>query len=243
MYRVQHEQLAFVFTLVLLLGLGFFLSWINIYLLIVILLGVLIHVKLTQAKLKGDAIRVHGEQFGSIYETFINYAKRLGIKRASLYITQDPYLNAYTLGINSCSVVLNSALVEQLNEKELAFVIAHELGHYSSGHTKLSTIFIPLGGNMLSDLIFGFWTRLTEYTCDRCGIALTKDLDSATSAMLKIAVGGKLFENISLKGYASQLNDAHDISVRGGEMLGSHPLISNRILHVTSFWKENIVLN
>ena len=52
MYRVQHEQLAFVFTLVLLLGLGFFLSWINIYLLIVILLGVLIHIKLTQAKLK-----------------------------------------------------------------------------------------------------------------------------------------------------------------------------------------------
>lgn len=243
MYRVQGENIAFITTLVILLGLGLLLSWVNLYLLLAVLLGVLIYVKLSQAKLKGDAIRVHSEQFGNIYETFINFAKKLGIERASLYITQDPYLNAYTLGINTCTVVLNSALVEQLSKNELAFVIAHELGHYAAGHTKLSTLFIPLGGNMISDLIFGVWTRMTEYTCDRCGLALTKDLDSTTSAMLKIAVGGKLFEKISLEGYTSQLNDAQQTSVKVGELLGSHPLVSNRILHAISFWKENFVEN
>lgn len=238
MYRYPGENIAFILTIVILFSIGLVLSWIDVYLFAIVFIGILVYVRLTQARYKGDAIRVHGTQFKQIYDVFHLYAKTLGIQKASLYITQDPYLNAFTLGITSCTVVLNSALVEQLDQKEISFVIAHELGHYAAGHTKLSTLFTPLGGGVFSDLVLGFWSRKTEYSSDRCGVILTKDIDSSISAILKLALGGKLFKEINISGYLSQLKDSQDRLVGASELLGSHPLVANRIINLMKFWTE-----
>jgi len=242
MFRVPHEYFALFITLLILFAISFFLYTFNIYIFLLFLFGVVIYIQLQQAQFLGNAVRVHKNQYLNIYDTFKDQAARLGISKASLYIIQDPYLQAFTLGITSCTVVLTSALVEQLNQEELNFIIAHELGHYKAGHTKLSTLFIPLGSNnVLSNLVFGLWNRKAEYSCDRCGIILTKDIDSAISALIKLAVGEKLYKRLDIKGYVAQIKTAERSSVKISELLVSHPLITNRIKSLMLFWKENFV--
>ncbi len=242
MFRVPREHFALFITLLILFAISFFLYTFNIYIFLLFLFGVVIYIQLQQAQFLGNAVRVHKNQYLNIYDTFKDQAARLGISKASLYIIQDPYLQAFTLGITSCTVVLTSALVEQLNQEELNFIIAHELGHYKAGHTKLSTLFIPLGSNnVLSNLVFGLWNRKAEYSCDRCGLILLKDIDSAISALIKLAVGEKLYKRLDIKGYVAQIKTAEKSSVKISELLVSHPLITNRIKSLMLFWKENFV--
>ncbi|MCD8485144.1 M48 family metallopeptidase [Candidatus Woesebacteria bacterium] len=240
MFRVPNEHFAFILTLIIIVIISILLSIFDIYVFILLFIGVIVYVNLQQAQYLGNAIRVHPKQYPKIFYSFRDKAERLGIRQASLYITQDPYLQAFTLGITNCTVVLTSAIVEQLTEKELDFVIAHELGHYAAGHTKLSTLFVPIGNsNVLSGLILGFWNRKAEFSCDRCGLILTKDIDSSISALIKLAVGEKLYKDLDIKGYIAQIKTANRTSVKFSELLGSHPLITNRIKNLMIFWKEN----
>ena len=243
MFRVPYENLVLILTLSVIFLISYFLYTFNIYIFVLLFAGALIYVHLQQSQYLGNAIRVHSKQYPEIFEIFRDNAEILGINRASLYIIQDPYLQAFTLGITNCTVVLTSALVEQLNQKELDFVIGHELGHYKAGHTKFSTLLVPIGnGNIFSNLIFGFWNRKTEYSCDRCGLIATKDIDAAISALIKISIGKILYEKLDIKGYVSQIKTANKASVKFSELLGDHPLTTNRIRNLIVFWRENFVV-
>lgn len=241
MFRVKGEGLALLLSLLLTVVTGWFFSIWNFWLLVGFLLLGLIYVRLQQSQYLGNGIRIHKTQFPEVYEVFTEYSKRLGISNASLYVVQDPYLQAFTLGIGHCTVVLTSSLLEQLDSKELAFVMAHELGHYAAGHTKITTIISPLGGNAFGNFLFSFWNRKAEYSCDRCGLVMTKDIDSAVSALLKISVGGKLSKKIDFQGYLAQLAKATGGSLAASELLVSHPLTTNRIKSLYLFWRDNFV--
>lgn len=243
MFRVEGEYFALILSILFLLLIGFVFSTIDIYILTFLVVGAIIYVQLHQAQYLGNAIRVHKKQFPKIYDIFQEYARRLGISRGSLYIKQDPYLEAYTLGITSCTLVITSGLIEHLSEKELNFVIGHELGHYSANHTKISTLVSPVGSNnIFSNFIFGFWNRKCEYSSDRCGLVLTKDIDSSVSALIKLAVGKDLFEQLDMDGYIDQIKVSGGTITSFSEMLSSHPLITNRIKRLLTFWRENFVL-
>lgn len=242
MYRVSGEYTALFLSVLILLILGYAFSWINIYLLLALLIGGVVFVRLNQSQYLGNAIRVHSKQFPEIFEIFKNQATSLDIRKASLYIKQDPYLQAYTIGLGTCTVILTSSLVEQLTMEELSFVIAHELGHFKAGHTLVSTIVNPIGvNNIFGNFVFGFWNRKAEYSCDRCGLILTKNIDSAISSLLKLAIGENLYKKLSIEGYISQIKKAESGPVKISEIMIDHPLITNRIKNLVSFWSENFV--
>ena len=52
----------------------------------------------------------------------------------------NPVLDAMTIGMDKPIIVLNSGLVDLLDEDELRFVVAHELGHAMSGHAVYQTL-------------------------------------------------------------------------------------------------------
>lgn len=240
MFRAPNEYWSLILSVLILIGVSYAFALLNIYVFFGLLLLGIVYIQLHQAQFVGNAIRVHKEQFPEIFEIFKRFATHLSIERASLYIIQDPVPNAYTLGLTSCSVILTSGLVEQFSEQELNFVIGHELGHYKAGHTKISTITIPLGSNnIISGLVFGFWQRKTEYSSDRCGLILTKDVDSAISSLLKLSIGGKLFKRLNIHGYISQMKKAEATSVKLSEILSGHPLTTNRVKNLLLYWRES----
>ena len=56
----------------------------------------------------------------------------------------SPVTNAMTIGMDKPIIVLNSALLDLLDEEEMRFVIAHELGHALSGHAVYRTLLLRL---------------------------------------------------------------------------------------------------
>lgn len=240
MFRVPNEYWALFFSITIFIVISAALSLWNLYVYLVLLIIGIIYIQLQQAQFMGNAIRLHQSQFPEIYTTFKKHAIRLGIDKASIYIIQNPIPNAFTIGITSCSVILTSALVEQFSPSELSFTIGHELGHYKAGHTKISSLVSPLGqGNIFTYLIFGIWQRRAEYSSDRCGLILTKDIDSGITGLIKLTLGKKLFQQFNMRGYLAQIRKAESTPVKLSELLVDHPLTTNRIKNLLKFWRES----
>ncbi|OGG14027.1 hypothetical protein A2773_05765 [Candidatus Gottesmanbacteria bacterium RIFCSPHIGHO2_01_FULL_39_10] len=244
MYRLPGEFFFLLLSLTILLLIGWIFSLVDFYVFVFLLVVGLVYVRLQQAQYLGNGLRIFGGQFPELFEIFKEQAKKLGLNKAGLYVVQDPYLNAHALGITSCTVVLTSALVEQLSHRELAFVIGHELGHYQAGHTKITSLINPLGSNNpFSGLIFGLWARRAEYSGDRCGLVLTKDIDSAISSLMKMSVGKELFKKVNMTGFVHQIAESKHRWVAMSELLSDHPLLVNRIQHLVNFWEKRFKIN
>jgi Zn-dependent protease with chaperone function len=240
MYRAPGENITLVVTILILIGLGVALSTLDFYIVIGLVIIGLVYVRLTQVQYLGNAIRVHQNQFPEIWAVFKDYATSVNINKAALYIKQDPVINSFALGVTSCTVVVTSALVEQLSINELKFVLGHELGHYQAGHTRISSLIQPLGtGNVFANLIFGFWARKTEYSSDRCGLILNKNINHAITALIKTSLGAKLFEEFNTKGYISQIAKGRGKVFAASEILSDHPFTTNRVRKLLEFWEEN----
>lgn len=100
-----------------------------------------------------------------------------------VYIVNDPEFNAYALvgGI----VIINTGLLNIIeNESELAFVLAHELGHQDLQHCAQQVQYSTLASNIepeLSDLVqlayslyYLPFSKQDEYAADKYGINLMK---------------------------------------------------------------------
>ena len=92
---------------------------------------------------------------------------------------QNASPNAYTLAIAERQpfVMVNTGLLELLNEAELQAVIAHELGHLKCDHGVWLTVanvlanstvsVLPVISTAVEESLFR-WIRAAELTCDRC---------------------------------------------------------------------------
>ena len=127
-----------------------------------------------------------------------------------LYITQNPILNAHTFGNKKPYIMLNSAVVEAMNDDELLSVIGHEIGHILCGHCLYTTMvylmrpFLELGlsnipgGNyaaMALRLALYRWSRASELTGDRFGLLASQDSHVMVKVMMKFA-GGKTSDQL-----------------------------------------------
>ncbi|MDE3128822.1 MAG: M48 family metallopeptidase, partial [Gemmatimonadota bacterium] len=123
--------------------------------------------------------------------------------RPQLYVAQTPVVNAFAVGFQEPFVIVNSGMLELLDEEEQRTILAHELGHIMSGHTTYRTIAIILLTVGISNLPFlaGLallpfqlalleWYRMSEFSCDRAGLLGSQDLNVAMRAFMKLA-GGK----------------------------------------------------
>ena len=94
-------------------------------------------------------------------------------------------VNAYVTGIGgSARIVLWDTLLQRLNEDEVLFVMAHEMGHYAEGHVLLGLALSMLGtGGTLLILDQGM-RRLLARTGDSWGLRGKDDLASLPAWML-----------------------------------------------------------
>jgi Zn-dependent protease with chaperone function len=154
-----------------------------------------------------SAIKVDERQFSRLHRLLGDVGATLDAPELpEMYVVASPTLGAVTIGMNKPIIVMNSALVDLLDEEELRFVIAHELGHALSGHAVYQSLLqrllvltgvvgsIPLGGVGLRVIVAALfeWARKAELSADRAGLLATQDPHVAFRVHMKLASGGHL---------------------------------------------------
>jgi Zn-dependent protease with chaperone function len=155
----------------------------------------------------GSAIRVDERQFSRLHRVLGEVGRTLDAPELpELYVVANPAPSALTIGMNKPFIVLNSGLVDLLDEDELRFVVAHELGHAMSGHAVYQTLLqrllqfsgvltaIPLSGLGVRAIVAALyeWSRKSELSADRAGLLATQDPATAFRVHMKLASGGHL---------------------------------------------------
>lgn len=159
----------------------------------------------TSIEFVGHCVRVDSQQYPAIYRTYLTVAERLDIARVpELYVKSSPEPNAFSRGVEKYSIVVHTGLLELMTERELAAVLAHELGHVLCDHMKYLTIvsFLRQLGPALLDLLgiplvpailLGAqaallqWYQKSEFSADRAALLATQDPETVESALAKLA--------------------------------------------------------
>lgn len=111
-------------------------------------------------------LRMYGArplESGRVQEMIAQLAERAEIPTPKAYIIDTPQPNAFATGRNPehGAVAVSSGLLQVLNDREVAAVIAHELAHIKNRDTLIMTITATLAGaiGMLAHFAFFFGGR------------------------------------------------------------------------------------
>jgi len=165
-----------------------------------------------------NAVRVGPTQRPKLWAQYQDVLATLDWQEVpELYVTQTPLVNAAAVGFDKPFIVLNSGLMELLNEEERRDILGHELGHIMSGHTTYTTIAIiilTLGINNLPflagiallpfQLALMEWYRKAEFSADRAGLLVSQDLRITASTFMKMAGGKELDDSLSVDAFLEQ---------------------------------------
>lgn len=169
----------------------------------------MVNERTTRLLFLGSAVRVDERQFPALHYLLRDAARVLDTDDVpEMFVRADPTLNAVTIGLDKPIIVLNSGLVDLLQEDELRFVVGHELGHALSGHAVYRTLLmrlinmtgvlnsIPLGGLGVRAIIAALyeWQRKSELSADRAGLLTTQDPAAAIRTHMQMASGGLVAE-------------------------------------------------
>jgi Zn-dependent protease with chaperone function len=152
----------------------------------------------------GTAVRVDERQFPGLHRLLAEVGQVLDVEELpEMFVRNDPVSNAMTIGMDKPIIVLNSGLLDLLDEEEMRFVVAHELGHALSGHAVYRTLLLRLMGmagvwsavpggvlgiRMIVAALFE-WQRKSELSADRAGLLATQDPAVAFRTHMKLASG------------------------------------------------------
>ncbi|SFL67030.1 Zn-dependent protease with chaperone function [Paenibacillus sp. 1_12] len=240
--RLVHEHETTWYVICLVISLLCYISLIFsvvgiIYIVIGIIITLILH-GLMVAGIRSSGVKLTERQFPEVYWHVQDLCRQMGIVQVpDVFIVQSGgVLNAFaTRFFGRNFVVLYSEifeLIEQGNEDELSFVLAHELAHIQRKHmTKhlwiLPALWIPFLGNAYS--------RACEFTCDRIATAYIGDAQTAVRGLTILAVGKKLFPQINIPDYLEQSEKERGFFIGWYRLISTHPPLPNRIDEILRF--------
>ncbi len=209
----------------------------------------------------GNSIQVGPRQYGTVYQMFRECVRDLDMHpEPNFFMSQSPQVNAYSLGQERPFIVLNTGLLDLLDEQELRSVIAHELGHIKCGHTTLRqmAIWTTQAISGLAEMTFGLstlissglvlafyeWQRKAELSSDRASLLVMDELNPVLSTMMKISGGSvKHAHEISLDEFIRQseryqemnqdgLNQIYRFLIYNTGNFLSHPFTVERAIYL-----------
>lgn len=150
----------------------------------------------------GSAVRLGEDQLAQVWRAHARAYATLDLEPVpDLYLTQYPVANALTIGAGRPIVVVNSELVQLLDEEQLRVVFAHEAGHVLSDHALYRTALVIL---MLLSRLPGVpvplfplraalmeWFRAAELSCDRASALVVRDPLAVCRTLMVIAAGAE----------------------------------------------------
>jgi len=163
-----------------------------------------------QILLMGNDLKVGPRQYATLYGIYRQCLRDLDMSpEPNLYVSQNPLANAYSLGSEHPYIVLNTALLDLLDEEEIRVILAHELGHLKCDHSiliqlsfwvmgaanLLGDITLGLGKAITTGLVYAFyeWRRKAELSADRAALLVTDDLNLVLRTLMKCAGGSQKY--------------------------------------------------
>lgn len=156
-----------------------------------------------------SSVRASEQQFPQLYQAMRDGCYVLDLPTVpELFVSQNPLVNAMTLGSDKPFIVITTGMVDLLDAEEMRFAIGHELGHVLSGHAVYRTMlyhlinlarrvaWMPIGYLGIRAIIWGLeeWYRKSELSCDRAGLLAGQDVEAARRALMKTAGGSRMSE-------------------------------------------------
>lgn len=152
----------------------------------------------------GGAVRVGPKQMPKLHAMLTESCAVLDVAEPELYVQQGP-VNAYTSGHNHPFIVLQTDLLDLMDDDEVMTVIAHELGHIKCGHVlykQMARWITPLielvgkatlgFGSMIGVVIEPVllaWDRRSELSADRAALLVMQDARPCVMTLMKLAGG------------------------------------------------------
>jgi Zn-dependent protease with chaperone function len=183
--------------------------------------------------LMGNSIQAGPRQYASIYGMFRECVRDLDIyPEPTLFISQNPQVNAYALGQENPYIVINTGLLELLNEDEIKAVIAHELGHIKCGHTILiqMAMWVMNAASIIGEMTFGLgniisnglilafyeWRRKAELSSDRAALLVMENPRTVMMTMMKLSGGSSKYnDECSLEEFIKQSENYRNLDDDG----------------------------
>ena len=169
----------------------------------------------------GSSVRLGQEQLPHIWVLHRQSFNALDLEDVpDLYMTQLPFANAATIGVDRPVVVLNSELVRILDDDGRRAVLAHEAAHVHSGHVLYQTamlILLRVATGVRLPLLAGLpllaiqlalleWFRGAELSCDRAAALVTRDPMAICRALMVISAG-EASADLNLDAFVAQAMD------------------------------------
>jgi hypothetical protein len=198
----------------------------------------------------GNAVRIGPEQIPDLWTDYIRCGSVLDLPiTPDLYVTNDPVVNAMTIGAKTPLVIVRSSLIGSYDSNETATVLAHELGHVLSEHYYYTTALILLRqfieGALPRSLLLGLpvrgmylalleWARAAELSADRAAALVMSDPLEPCRVLMRIAGGalpGMNFDAFLMQ--AAEYDSEDDLFSRHSrfwvELSLTHPIAVRRV--------------
>lgn len=182
------------------------------------------------------SVRCGPRQYPSLHRILQESCQVLDMPEPELYLTNNPFPNAWAGGVERPFITLRSSIVGNLTDEQLYHLMGHELGHIKADHIlyfSVGAMLIPLlellGRRTLgwSDLAtqalmlaFYEWSRQAEFSADRAGLLVAQNFDTSTDAMIMLTSGATRFDGeIDREAYLEQARTYQDAGDSLGKML------------------------
>lgn len=151
------------------------------------------------------SVRCGPNQYPTLYKILRESCEVLDMPEPELYITSNPFPNAFAGGVERPYITLRNSIVDTLSDEQLYHLIGHELGHIKADHILYRTIgslLYPLL-DMIGRRTFGLgdvasialvlayseWYRQAEISADRAGLLVAQSLNISIDANLALTAG------------------------------------------------------
>lgn len=151
------------------------------------------------------SVRCGPNQYPTLYNVLHESCKVLDMPEPELYISSNPFPNAFAGGVERPYITLRSSIVDTLDDEQLYHLIGHELGHIKAEHVlymSVAQIIYPLldhfgsrtlglgdAASIALMLALFEWYRQAEISADRAGLLVAQKLDVSIDANIALTAG------------------------------------------------------
>ncbi len=208
----------------------------------------------TRRQLLATALRLTHSMSPKLHDMLDTCAQTLGLDiPTEIYVYNSSVLNAACIKPENGTLLLmfSSGILEKFDEKELRFVMGHELGHHLFAHHDIPIGYLIRGEQevdaRLALQLFA-WSRYAEISADRAGALCAIDADASAGALFKLASGltSDLIE-IHIDEFAAQVDEMDMKDASGSDASHeedwflTHPFTPLRVRALQAFFQSEVI--